>query len=60
MSADERVKTTKKNLEGQVQEIIGKVTGDSQQKAKGKAKQEKAKAQQAIEDTKEQINQTLE
>jgi uncharacterized protein YjbJ (UPF0337 family) len=55
MSTEDRAKATGKNIEGKVQETIGKVTGDPEDKAKGKAKQAEAKTRQAAEDVKDKM-----
>ena len=44
MSAEDRLKATAKNIEGKVQEAIGEVTGDPQDKAEGRVKQHQAAA----------------
>jgi uncharacterized protein YjbJ (UPF0337 family) len=53
MSAEERAKAAAKNVEGKVQEGIGKMTGDPEDKTKGKAKQVEAEARHAKEDVKD-------
>ncbi|ACB51850.1 putative CsbD-like protein [Crocosphaera subtropica ATCC 51142] len=59
MSTQDRVEATKSNIEGKAQEAMGEITGDPQDKAKGEAKQEKAKAQHAVEDAKDKVKQAL-
>ena len=53
MSTEDRAKATAKNIEGKAQEAMGEVTGNKSDKAEGKAKQTKASAQHAVEDTKD-------
>jgi uncharacterized protein YjbJ (UPF0337 family) len=53
MSTEDRVKATAKDLEGKGQAAIGEVTGDSENKAKGEAKQAEAKVTHAKEDVKD-------
>lgn len=55
MSNEERMKATAKNVEGKAQEAVGKVTGDPEDKAKGKAKQAEASARHTKEDIKENM-----
>lgn len=42
MSTEDRLKATAKNVEGKIQEAIGEVTGNPQDKAEGKEKQAEA------------------
>ncbi len=53
MSAEERAKATGKNIEGKAQEALGKVTGDPEDQAEGKAKQAEAQVRHAKEDVKD-------
>lgn len=59
MSVEERAEATKKNLEGKVQEAVGEVTGDPEDKAEGKAKQQEATAMHAKEDLKEKAKDVI-
>lgn len=59
MSLENRAKATAKNIEGKAQEAMGEVTGDNQQKAKGKAKQAEAKGRHMVEDIKDNVKQIL-
>ncbi|MGK7951253.1 MAG: CsbD family protein [Xenococcaceae cyanobacterium] len=59
MSTEDRAKATAKNIEGKAQEAMGKVTGDKQDQAEGKAKQAEASAQQAVEDTKDAVKDAI-
>lgn len=55
MSTEDRAKATGKNIEGKAQEAMGKITGDPEDKAKGKAKQTEAEARQTAEDVKDKM-----
>ncbi|MBD2413491.1 MAG: CsbD family protein [Desmonostoc geniculatum HA4340-LM1] len=55
MSLEERAKAAAKNIEGKAQEAAGKVTGDPQAQAEGKAKQAESEVRHGIEDVKENI-----
>jgi len=55
MSIEDRTKAAAKNAEGKGQEVVGKVTGSSQDEAAGKAKQAGAKVSEGIEDAKDKV-----
>jgi len=55
MSLENRAKATAKNVEGKVQEQVGKVTDNSRDQAEGKSKQVEAEISQATEDVKETV-----
>ena len=55
MSLQDKAKAIAKNLEGKVQEAVGEITGDPQQKAEGKAKQVQAQAMNAVENAKDKV-----
>lgn len=59
MSLEERAKATAKNIEGKVQEGVGEVTGDPQDKAAGKAKQSEAKVRHGVEDVKDEVKKNI-
>jgi uncharacterized protein YjbJ (UPF0337 family) len=59
MSLEERAKATAKNIEGKVQEGVGEVTGDPQDKAAGKAKQAEAKVRHGAEDVKDEVKKNI-
>lgn len=59
MSTEDRAKATAKNLEGKAQEAVGKVTGDPEDQAKGKAKQKEAEARHGAEDVKDSVKKAL-
>jgi uncharacterized protein YjbJ (UPF0337 family) len=58
MSVEDRAKAAMQNAEGKGQEIIGAVTGNSEDEAAGKAKQGMAKVREGIEDAKDKISET--
>lgn len=53
MSIEDRAKAAAKNVEGKGQEVVGAVTGNSQDELAGKAKQAEGKARDGIEDAKD-------
>jgi uncharacterized protein YjbJ (UPF0337 family) len=55
MSIENRAKAAAQNAEGKGQEVVGAVTGSSEDEATGKAKQAAAKAREGIEDAKDTI-----
>jgi len=59
MSAEDRAKATAKNVEGKVQEFVGDVTGDPDQKAEGKAKQVGANIRHSIENVKDDVKHAI-
>ena len=59
MSTEDRIKATAKNVEGKVQEAVGEVSGDSEQKAKGKANQAESQVRHATEDVKDKVKESL-
>jgi len=59
MGLEEKAKAAKKNIEGKAQEAAGKVTGDPEDKTKGKTKQVEAEARQTAEDVKDEVKKKL-
>jgi uncharacterized protein YjbJ (UPF0337 family) len=55
MSLEDKVKATAKNVEGKAQEALGKVTGDPEDQAAGKAKQAESNVRHAAEDVKDEV-----
>lgn len=53
MSIEDRVEAVAKNIDGKVQEAVGNVTGDPQDKIEGQAKQDEAAAIHTKEDIKD-------
>lgn len=59
MSTENRAKATAKNVEGKVQEAVGNVTGNPDDKAEGKAKQAEANVRHGVENAKDDIKKAL-
>ncbi|MDF5706758.1 MAG: CsbD family protein [Nostoc sp. S4] len=59
MSAEKRIEATAKNIEGKIQEVVGEVTGNPQDKAEGKAKQAEAQDIHVVENIKDEIKKAL-
>jgi uncharacterized protein YjbJ (UPF0337 family) len=55
MSTENRAKAAAQDLKGKGQEVVGAVTGNSQDEAAGKANQAGAKIRDGIEDAKDTI-----
>jgi uncharacterized protein YjbJ (UPF0337 family) len=53
MSIENRAKVVAKNVEGKGQEVVGAVTGNSQDELAGKAKQAEGKVRDGVEDLKD-------
>ncbi|UOQ61418.1 CsbD family protein [Leucobacter rhizosphaerae] len=53
MSTDDKIKNTAQNLAGKAKEAVGKVTGDEQKEAEGRADQAAADIKQAGEKVKD-------
>ncbi len=59
MSLEDKAKATAKNLEGKAQELGGKMTGDPEAQAEGKAKQAESQVRHGAEDVKDKVKDTL-
>ena len=59
MSIEDRVKATAKNVEGKVQEAVGEVTGNPQDKVEGQDKQAEAQVQHSVENVKDNIKKAI-
>lgn len=59
MSIQDRAKATAKNIEGNVQEAVGKVTGDPKTQAEGKEKQAEAQVRHGVEDVKDEVKKSV-
>lgn len=59
MSIEDRAKAIAKNIEGKIQETVGDLTGDSKNKAAGKAKQIQAQAMHAVENLKDKAKKII-
>jgi uncharacterized protein YjbJ (UPF0337 family) len=59
MSIEDRAKATAKNIEGKVQEAIGEVTGNPEDKAEGKTKQAEAALEHSVENVKDELKKAI-
>ncbi len=59
MSIEDRIKATAKNVEGKVQEAVGEVTGNPQDKVEGQDKQAEAQVQHSVENVKDNIKKAI-
>ncbi|AUB40269.1 CsbD family protein [Nostoc sp. FACHB-892] len=59
MSAEKRVEATAKNIEGKIQEVVGEITGNPQDKAEGQTKQAQAQATHTVENIKDELKKAL-
>lgn len=60
MSVEKRVEATAKNIEGKVQELVGELTGNPDDKAEGQAKQAEAQAIHTVENVKDEVKKVFE
>lgn len=59
MSTKDKIKATAKNIGGKVQEAVGEITGDPEQKAEGNLKQKEAKIEHEKENLKDKAKQII-
>ncbi|MGF1540699.1 MAG: CsbD family protein [Pleurocapsa sp.] len=59
MSTEDRAEAIAKNIEGKAQEAMGKVTGDKQDQAEGKAKQAEASVKHTVENAKDSVKDAI-
>ncbi len=59
MSAEDRMKAAAKNVEGKVQEAVGEVTGNPEDKAAGKAKQAESQVRHTVENAKDEVKKAI-
>ena len=59
MSIEKRVEAAAKNIEGKLQEAIGEVTGNPDDKIEGKNKQAEAEAIHTVENIKDGIKKAI-
>ena len=59
MSIEDRAKATGKNIEGKIQEAIGEITGNPQDKAEGQEKQAEAQVEHSVENVKDEIKKAI-
>lgn len=57
MTIEERIQATAKNIEGKVQEVVGEITGNPEDKAQGQAKQSQAQLEHEIQNMEDKIEQ---
>lgn len=60
MSIEDRAKAVAKNVEGKIQEAIGEVTGNPNDKAEGQAKQVESQVIHTGENLKDEVKKALE
>jgi uncharacterized protein YjbJ (UPF0337 family) len=59
MSIEDRAKAVAKNVEGKAQEALGKVTGDPEDQAEGKAKQGESQVRHSVENVKDNVKEAI-
>lgn len=59
MSIEDRAKATAKNVEGKVQEAVGEITGNPQDKAEGQEKQAEAQVRHSVENVKDDVKKAI-
>lgn len=59
MSLKDRADAAAKNVEGKIQEAVGEVTGNPEDKLEGKAKQAEAKVKNTVENAKDKVKKAI-
>jgi uncharacterized protein YjbJ (UPF0337 family) len=59
MSLENRAKAVAKNIEGKIQEVVGEVTGNPNDKAEGQAKQAESQVRHTAENLKDEVKKAL-
>ncbi|MGL4884215.1 MAG: CsbD family protein [Waterburya sp.] len=59
MSVEDRLKATAKNVEGKIQEVVGEVTGNPQDKVEGQNKQAEAQVRHSVENVKDELKKAI-
>jgi uncharacterized protein YjbJ (UPF0337 family) len=59
MSLKDRADAAAKNVEGKIQEVVGEITGNPEDKLEGKAKQAEAKAKNTVENVKDKAKKLI-
>ncbi|MEH2201683.1 CsbD family protein [Nostoc sp.] len=59
MSIEKRIEATAKNIEGKIQEVVGEITGNPQDKAEGQAKQADAQVSHTVENIKDEVKKVV-
>ncbi|MEH1823269.1 MAG: CsbD family protein [Nostoc sp.] len=60
MTIEKRIEATAKNIEGKIQEVVGEITGNPQDKAEGQAKQAEAEVSHTVENIKDEVKKIVE
>ncbi|MFN6570586.1 CsbD family protein [Dendronalium sp. ChiSLP03b] len=60
MSIENRAKAVAKNVEGKIQEVVGDITGNPNDKAEGQAKQAESQVRHTAENLKDEVKKALE
>ncbi|RCJ29473.1 hypothetical protein A6770_22355 [Nostoc minutum NIES-26] len=60
MSIEDRAKAVAKNVEGKIQEVVGDITGNPNDKAEGQAKQAESQVRHTAENLKDEVKKALE
>lgn len=60
MSLENRAKAIAKNVEGKIQEVVGDITGNPNDKAEGQAKQVESQVRHTTENLKDEVKKALE
>ena len=59
MSLKDRAKATAKNIEGKIQEAVGDLTVDPQDRLEGQEKQAEAKVRHTVENVKDEVKKAI-
>ncbi|MBD2209511.1 CsbD family protein [Nostoc linckia FACHB-104] len=59
MSLENRAKAVAKNIEGKIQEAVGEVTGNPNDKAEGQAKQVESQVRHTAENFKDEVKKSV-
>lgn len=59
MSIENRVEAVAKNIEGKIQEAVGEITGNPNDKAEGQAKQAEAQVRHTAENLKDEVKKAI-
>lgn len=59
MSIENRIEATAKNIEGKIQEMVGELTGNPEDKAEGQAKQLESEIIHSVENAKDKVRESL-
>lgn len=59
MSTEDKASATIKNIEGKAQEMVGEITGNPEDKAAGKVKQQEAEVEHTVENVKDKAKKAI-